>query len=68
MVTTLVQALHKVHVNIIDLIDSRRQGTQVKVFATTQKLVSYTQATGKIFPKTKAKEDGLLKVLLCRVF
>ena len=68
MVTMLVQALHKVHVNIIALIDGRRQGTQVKIYATTQKLVSYTRVTGKIFPKIKAKEDGLLKILLRRVF
>ncbi|KAK0515346.1 hypothetical protein JMJ35_002725 [Cladonia borealis] len=67
-ITQCKKALHKVHVNIIDLIDSRRQGTQVKIFATTQKLVSYTRATGNIFPKTKAKENVLLKVLLRRVF
>ena len=68
MLTTLVQALHNVHVNIIDLIDSRRQRTQVQVFATRQKLVSYTWATEKIFPKKKAKENVLLKILLREIF
>ena len=68
MLTTLVQALHNVHVNIIDLLDSRRQGTQVKVFATRQKLVSYTQATEKIFPKQKAKENVLIKILLRSIY
>ena len=68
MLTTLVQALHNVHVNIIDLLDSRRQRTQVQVFATRQKLVSYTWATAKIFPKKKAKENVLLKILLREVF
>ncbi len=67
MLATLVQALHNVHVNIIDLLDSRRQQTQVNVFATRQKLVSYTQATKKIFPKTKAKENVLLEILLCEM-
>ena len=68
MLTTLIQALHNVHVNIIDLLDSRRQGTQVKVFATRQKLVSYTQATGKIFPKQKAKENVLIKIFLRSIY
>ena len=68
MLTTPVQALHNVHVNIIDLIDSRRQGTKVQVFATRQKLVSYTRATAKIFPKKKAKENALLKILLREIF
>ena len=68
MLTTLAQALHNVHVNIIDLLDSRRQGTQVKVFATRQKLVSYTRATKKVFPKEKAKENVLLKILLRAIF
>lgn len=68
MLTTLVQALQKVHVNIIDLLDSRRQGTQVKVFATRQKLVSYTQATEKTFPKQKAKESVLIKILLRSIY
>lgn len=64
MLTSRVQALHNVHVNIIDLLDSRRQRTQVQVFATKQKLVTYTWATEKIFPKKKAKENVLLKILL----
>lgn len=68
MLTTLVQALHNVHVNIIDLIDSRRKGTQVQIFATRQKLVSYTWRTAKIFPKKKAKENVLLKILLREIF
>lgn len=68
MLTMLVQALHNVHVNIIDLLDSRRQGTQVQVFATRQKLVSYTRATENIFPKTKAKENVLIKILLRAIY
>ena len=68
MLMTLVQALHNVHVNIIDLLDSRRQRTEVKVFATRQKLVSYTRANKKVFPKTEAKQNVLLKILLREIF
>ena len=68
MLMTLVQALHNVHVNIIDLLDSRRQRTEVKVFATRQKLVSYTRANKKVFPKPEAKQNVLLKILLREIF
>ena len=63
-----LQALSNIHVNIIDLLDSRRQGTPVKLFKTRQKLVSYTVKTEKIFPKNKAKENVLLKVFLREIF
>jgi len=54
----------EVHVNLIDLLDSRRRGTKVKIFKTRAELISYTIVTRKFFPKDRAKKDGLLKILL----
>jgi hypothetical protein len=63
-----IQKLKQVHVNLVDLINCRRQHTEVKVFKTQKALVTYTRATGKIFPKTKAKADGLLQILLREIY
>ncbi|KAL4916351.1 hypothetical protein BDW62DRAFT_212065 [Aspergillus aurantiobrunneus] len=61
------KALAKVHVNLFDLIDSRRTGATVQRFPNRAALKEYTKDTGKIFPKEAAKEDGFLKELLRRI-
>lgn len=58
------------HVNLIDLIDSRRTrrhghpGQTITVFGSKQILKQYTLETGKFFPLGDAKKDSLKKVLL----
>lgn len=64
----ICQALAKVHVNLVDLVDSRRTGKEVKQFASQKALREYTIETGKIFPKSAAKKDGFLKALLREIF
>lgn len=56
------------HVNLSDLLDTTRQGTRVHVFASEEELRTYTQATGRIFPKEEAYAGGLLKYLLRQIF
>ncbi|KAH8430986.1 uncharacterized protein LDX57_008648 [Aspergillus melleus] len=66
-VTQCRKALAKVHVNIFDLIDSRRTGAAVQRFPNQAALRKYTKDTEKIFPKQAAKADGFLKELLRRI-
>lgn len=56
------------HVNIFDLIDSRRTGATVQRFPNQAALKKYTRETQKIFPKQAAKADGFLKELLRKIF
>ncbi|KAJ5372866.1 hypothetical protein N7517_004872 [Penicillium concentricum] len=62
------KALAKVHVNLVDLVDSRRTGKKVKRFPSHRALTEYTIDTRKIFPKAAAKKDGFLKALLRVIF
>lgn len=52
------------HVNLCDLLDTTRQGTEVHIFASEAELREYTKRTGKIFPREEAYAGGLLKYLL----
>lgn len=54
--------------NIVDLVDARRQGKVVKAFQSADALRKYIQKTGKIFPKEAAKRNPLLKAFLITVF
>ncbi|KAJ5592214.1 hypothetical protein N7537_009118 [Penicillium hordei] len=62
------KALAKTHVNLVDLVDSRRTGKNVKHFPSPKALREYTLNTRKIFPKSAAKKDGFLKALLRVIF
>lgn len=64
----LHQVLSKVFVNLVDLIDSRRRGTKVSTFRNVNALREYTIRTHKTFPKQKAKQDGVLKILLREIY
>lgn len=64
----IFKALSKVHVNLVDIVDSRRTGKKVKFFASPKALRKYTIETEKIFPKSAAKKDGFLKALLRGIF
>ena len=66
--TNCEKALSKVHVNLVDLVDSRRTGKKVKRFSSPGELQNYTANTRRIFPKDAAKEDGFLKALLRTIF
>ncbi|KAG1734505.1 hypothetical protein EDB19DRAFT_1154393 [Suillus lakei] len=58
------QCVWDTHVNLVDLVDSGRTGTPVKLFASLGKLTEYTLKTKKFFPKENAYQGGLLKELL----
>ncbi|KAF3396045.1 hypothetical protein F1880_006643 [Penicillium rolfsii] len=58
------KVLSNIHVNLVDLVNSRRTGQKVKHFPNVATLRNYTRDTNKIFPKSAAKEDGFLKALL----
>lgn len=58
------QALGNIHVNLVDLVNSRRTGQKVEHFPNVTTLRKYTRETNKIFPRSAAKEDGFLKALL----
>ncbi|KAJ5215245.1 uncharacterized protein N7498_001652, partial [Penicillium cinerascens] len=58
------KALGSVHVNLVNLVDSRRTGQKVEQFPSVAALRKYTREMNKIFPRSAAKEDGFLKALL----
>ena len=62
--THTVEDLPSVFVNIVDLIEARRLGLAPRIFSSRSSLRRYSQETGKIFSKRKAKADGYLSVLL----
>ncbi|TWU71430.1 hypothetical protein ED733_002233 [Metarhizium rileyi] len=63
-VTACKKAIKKVHVNIIDFIDSERTGEPVHKFRSVRQLAQYTQDNDKFFPKKQAKKNNLLRFLL----
>ena len=54
------------NVNLIDLIDSRRQNTQVQTFSSYVALRQYTRSNKRFFPLVNAKrgENEVLRILL----
>lgn len=62
--SALIVLKTNVHVNIIDLMDSRRWGTVVTTFRSRKALVEYTRSSEKTFPLRQAKKDELLEILL----
>ncbi|PYH48003.1 uncharacterized protein BP01DRAFT_363190 [Aspergillus saccharolyticus JOP 1030-1] len=60
-ITKCRQALSTVHVNIVDVINCRRQGTKPKKFSSVSQLAKYTHKTGQFFKRNLAKQDQLLK-------
>ncbi|EFW19781.1 hypothetical protein D8B26_007965 [Coccidioides posadasii str. Silveira] len=67
-ITKCKKALASVHVNIFDLIDSRRTGAPIPKFTNVRALRRYTKQSGKIFPREAAKQDGFLSALLREIF
>ncbi|MCJ1439107.1 hypothetical protein MMC27_008498 [Xylographa pallens] len=63
-----VQILRSVHINLLDLIGSRRKGTKVRKFSNAEELRTYTINEDKIFPKKKTKTDGLIRIFLRGIF
>lgn len=58
------QNLKRANVNIVDLIYAKRQGRIPHHHQNRQALAVYTLYEGMWFPRTLAKENGFLKVLL----
>ncbi len=63
---TSLQFLGTVYVNVVDLIDSRREGTQVRRFPSMAALQRYTTEESRGFPRVAAKRDGFLYALMWR--
>ena len=70
-----LQALARVHVNLVDLLDVRTlkmtsavsSSAEVGTFRGARALSDYTWETQKFFSRDIVKEDKLLKVLLRRI-
>ncbi|KAF7901024.1 hypothetical protein EAF00_003245 [Botryotinia globosa] len=67
-ITKCRKALGKVWVNIFDFLDAKAEGKPVKRYSSERKLATYTLNTGKIYPKSKAKEGGPARVLLAHIY
>ncbi|KGO76043.1 hypothetical protein PITC_012000 [Penicillium italicum] len=58
------KALARVHVNIVDLLDSWNSDTTPTRFQNKEALAAYTKANKKFFARQIAKQDKVLRVLL----
>ncbi|KAJ5238244.1 hypothetical protein N7489_008335 [Penicillium chrysogenum] len=58
------KALARVHVNIVDLLDSWNSDTIPMRFQNKEALATYTKSTQKFFGRHIAKQDKVLRVLL----
>ncbi|KAL2827981.1 hypothetical protein BDW59DRAFT_159939 [Aspergillus cavernicola] len=58
------KAVVQTHVNLVDLLESVRNGSPVETFSTLEELRKYTVNEGRYFPKEEAYEGGLLRYLL----
>ncbi|TEY58885.1 hypothetical protein BOTCAL_0197g00150 [Botryotinia calthae] len=67
-ITKCRKALGKVWVNIYDFLDAKAEGKPVKRYSSERKLATYTLNSGKIYPKSKAKEGGPVRALLAHIF
>jgi len=65
---TCLEALSKVHVNLVNLISHRHnRNVELKLFPSYHALKTWTlggKKGARIFPKKLAKEEGFIKALL----
>ncbi|CAL1699402.1 unnamed protein product [Somion occarium] len=54
----------QIHVNIVDLLEARRRGQEIRKFPSLAALRKYTKEEGKFFPREDAKAGGVLVGLL----
>jgi hypothetical protein len=64
----LSQALSKVYVNIVDLLDCRILKKKPRKFPSLKALEKYTRETKRVFSRDIAKQDKLLRVLLRKLW
>jgi len=62
--TDIHKAVINTHINLTDMLDSKRRGEAISTFKTQDELVGYTIHEGRYFPKEDAYAGGLLKYLL----
>ena len=55
------------HINIRDLLDAVKQGTQPQRLANVHQLVQYTISTRRFYPINEVKDMGPVKALLRRM-
>ncbi|KAK3397467.1 hypothetical protein B0T20DRAFT_354161 [Sordaria brevicollis] len=58
------EALKSINVNIWDFLDAVDEGRLPHMFPTKQELVRHTWSTGRVFPKSEAKNMGPVAALL----
>ncbi|KAK3045394.1 hypothetical protein LTR09_012994 [Extremus antarcticus] len=63
-VESMRKAVINTHINLTDMLDSKRRGEAISIFKTQDELVEYTVEEGRYFPKEDAYAGGLLKYLL----
>lgn len=56
--------VRKVHVNLVDLVDTEKAGEDIRIFQSLKELREYTIREGKYFPRESAYAGGVLKFLL----
>ena len=59
-----LQKVVHTHVNILDLVESKKTHKKVRVFTSVQDLSNYTKHTERFFPINHAKAGGVLRYLL----
>lgn len=62
-----LQALKRVHVNILDLIDDRRAGRQIETYSSARALANYTNEHKRYFPLDDTQGESLIKILLKQI-
>lgn len=62
------QALSKIYVNIVDLLDCRILKKKPTKFPNLRALEKYTRESGRVFSRHLAKQDKLLRVLLRKLW
>jgi len=63
-VPEMKKIVRSTHVNLSDLLDGGRSGTEVRIFDTEAELAAYTIKEGRFFPKIEAYAGGVLRFLL----
>ncbi|KAI9567947.1 hypothetical protein HD554DRAFT_2314600 [Boletus coccyginus] len=62
------EAVYYSFVNLVDLVDTKNTGVDVRVFNSERELSDYTKSTGKFFPRDSAYAGGLLRYLLRHIY
>ncbi|KAF9524617.1 hypothetical protein CPB83DRAFT_773560, partial [Crepidotus variabilis] len=62
-----ILAVRNIHINIMDLVDKPLSGKDIPRFPSEAELRTYSQRTGKFFPRKRVKDGSFLEFLLRRI-